>query len=167
MYEKGIGHIEERKTGRDDWAKKKYGISDFSIARKKCKERDKYTCQFCGCHNNLTVHHIDGQAYKPELRSELSNLITLCEPCHVSYHHDYLKGELSTKERFAQWMKFRPYNNNEEELERERKIAEMNKKLFGSENVNSNKTEMSRRQLMQACLNIAIVHGGNLKVNML
>ena len=49
------------------------------------KSRDDYTCQTCGSHKNLQVHHIiqrkDGGSDRPD------NLITLCENCHQKHHN--------------------------------------------------------------------------------
>ena len=49
------------------------------------KSRDNYTCQICGSHGKLEVHHIiprvEGGSDRP------ANLITLCEKCHDTHHH--------------------------------------------------------------------------------
>ncbi|HIV99070.1 MAG TPA: HNH endonuclease [Candidatus Ornithospirochaeta avicola] len=48
------------------------------------KARDGFTCQSCGSHEHLEVHHIiqrrDGGSDRP------ANLITLCEKCHTDHH---------------------------------------------------------------------------------
>ena len=50
-------------------------------------DRDNYTCVFC-CKRGvkLNAHHIKSYAHYPELRYDLSNGITLCEPCHSELH---------------------------------------------------------------------------------
>lgn len=59
----------------DDWAKAKVA----------CLKRDKNTCQRCDKKGNnyerhVTAHHIIPRA--EEGANDLSNLITLCDPCH-------------------------------------------------------------------------------------
>lgn len=53
------------------------------------KERDTFRCQFCNQKENdrdtvygFIVHHIDGN----RRNNELTNLITLCHPCHRFIH---------------------------------------------------------------------------------
>jgi hypothetical protein len=52
--------------------------------------RDVYTCQRCGAPKRgaggLHAHHIKSWAEHPDLRQELSNLITLCNQCHTWVH---------------------------------------------------------------------------------
>lgn len=55
--------------------------------RKSIRERDNYTCQDCGAHQDqlsrkLSVHHIDGG----KDNSDPSNLISLCQSCHGTRH---------------------------------------------------------------------------------
>lgn len=54
--------------------------------RIKCLERDNYTCQKCGCTENLHVHHIKPYANNPKLATKVSNGITLCKDCHKLEH---------------------------------------------------------------------------------
>jgi 5-methylcytosine-specific restriction endonuclease McrA len=55
--------------------------------RRLALERDNHTCQICGLHIRLTVHHIDGNGTtkpKEERNDALDNLITLCRGCHCA-----------------------------------------------------------------------------------
>lgn len=55
----------------------------YRLWREAVYERDDYTCQFCGTRGDrLNPDHIKKFADYPELRFELSNGRTLCEPCH-------------------------------------------------------------------------------------
>ena len=63
---------------------------DWRPQRRKARKRDNYTCQECGKTQQengakLDVHHIvrfgDFDSYKEANR--LSNLVTLCHPCHM------------------------------------------------------------------------------------
>jgi 5-methylcytosine-specific restriction enzyme A len=66
----------------------------WSVVRHNCFERDNYTCQHCGDKNRkgrggqvvLNAHHIKQYHKAPALRLELSNLLTLCQPCHAKVH---------------------------------------------------------------------------------
>lgn len=50
--------------------------------------RDNYTCQRCGARSvQINAHHIKPFAQFPDLRTELSNGVTLCVACHKAVHH--------------------------------------------------------------------------------
>jgi hypothetical protein len=54
-----------------------------------CLVRDKFKCRVCSVESNLRCHHI-----KPKAKGgtdKLSNLMTLCEECHVQHHKKGLK----------------------------------------------------------------------------
>jgi len=49
--------------------------------------RDKYICQKCGARGvEINAHHIKSFKDYPDLRTELSNGITLCKYCHTEEH---------------------------------------------------------------------------------
>lgn len=64
---------------------------DYRIWRKEVYERDNYTCQCCGDEKggNLVAHHIFNYSEHKELRTVISNGITLCKECHQLFHVTY------------------------------------------------------------------------------
>lgn len=59
----------------------------WARARTACFERDDFTCQSCGARGGyLNAHHIKSYRNYPEHRLEVSNLLTLCKPCHDRIH---------------------------------------------------------------------------------
>jgi len=55
--------------------------------RKSVFERDNYTCGICNAKgNSMNAHHIDCWADYPDRRFDISNGVTLCKPCHKSFH---------------------------------------------------------------------------------
>jgi hypothetical protein len=59
--------------------------------RSKVIERDG-RCMECGAEENLHAHHIKNFAEFPQLRTELSNGITLCQSCHRKLHKEQRKN---------------------------------------------------------------------------
>ena len=45
---------------------------------------DRYTCQGCGRHNELNVHHV---TYERLGYERIEDLITLCKRCHADTHY--------------------------------------------------------------------------------
>jgi len=84
--------------------------------REEVYKRDDYTCQYCGdsIGGNLNAHHIEDYSNNPELRTTLSNGITLCKKCHRNFHHQY-GNKINTLEQLEEWMGNRKdaidYNN--------------------------------------------------------
>lgn len=50
--------------------------------------RDNFTCQVCNepYSGKLNAHHINPFAKFPELRMDVDNGMTLCQPCHLYVH---------------------------------------------------------------------------------
>ena len=69
-------------------------------ASHKQHEKSKYNsklllieCEVCKSRTNLHTHHIKSQAEFPELRTQLSNLVCLCESCHMKVHQNKIQIE--------------------------------------------------------------------------
>jgi len=53
----------------------------------KIRKRDNYTCQKCGSHEHLQVHHKKYIKNRLAWEYDDSNLITLCSDCHKKIHN--------------------------------------------------------------------------------
>lgn len=71
------------------------GLPKYKEWRKCVYKLDNYTCQKCGDNKggNLNAHHILSYRANPEVKTEVSNGITLCESCHKDFHHQYGYGD--------------------------------------------------------------------------
>ena len=83
---------EHRMNGRN--------IPGYNEWRSAVYERDNYTCQICGDNKggNLVAHHLEAYNSNPNLRTTISNGITLCEVCHKNFHHQYGRGKNTEKQ---------------------------------------------------------------------
>jgi len=61
-----------------------YGAYWWPIVRDAVLNRDAYTCQMCGCKEQLEVHHIMHRQHGGS--DHPYNLITLCTSCHDRVH---------------------------------------------------------------------------------
>ena len=65
--------------------------AEYQEWREKVFERDSWTCRECGAKREvgsvvLHAHHVKEFATHPEMRLDVSNGLTLCEPCHMALH---------------------------------------------------------------------------------
>ena len=62
----------------------KLARQEYTSIRNQVLKRDGWRCQECGSANNLQVHHLKSRS---RLGSHtMTNLITLCAPCHGKRH---------------------------------------------------------------------------------
>jgi len=60
---------------------------DMKVAREACFRRDDYACRDCGQRGGkLNAHHIYPFQSYPQLKFEVSNVLTLCKHCHDAFH---------------------------------------------------------------------------------
>lgn len=104
------------KGGKNSENQKGRYTSEYKKWKAEVLERDNYTCTCCGLVQNekLEVHHIESFSENEELRTELSNGMTMCAGCHSvlikgSFHNTYgtlkntkkqLEGYLETKNTY-------------------------------------------------------------------
>jgi hypothetical protein len=63
--------------------------TDSRAWRKQVLERDGYRCVKCGGTKRLHAHHLQSWAEAPMLRLDVRNGVTLCEPCHITWHSEH------------------------------------------------------------------------------
>lgn len=75
------------KGGLSKIASRERGMIEMKLWREAVFIRDNYTCQDCGERGRrLNAHHIKPFAKHKEIRTEISNGVTLCEKCHRERH---------------------------------------------------------------------------------
>lgn len=63
---------------------------DYKLWKRACLERDNFTCQISGKYGGeLVVHHINNFADFPELRTAITNGITMTTKIHKAFHKKY------------------------------------------------------------------------------
>jgi len=75
----------------------------FAKIVRKVFERDGFTCDCCNKYGGkLNAHHLESFSTNPDLRLELNNIITLCEPCHLQFHVEYTRKN-NTKDQYLKY----------------------------------------------------------------
>jgi len=75
------------KGGISDERRRERSSMYMREARDACFQRDDYTCRGCGQRGGrLNAHHSWPFQRFPELKYEVSNLVTLCRKCHDAFH---------------------------------------------------------------------------------
>ncbi len=59
--------------------------SETKKIKKIVRQRDRNTCWFCGSHGSI-VHHLNDFANHPEGRTDVNNLVCVCNKCHNDFH---------------------------------------------------------------------------------
>lgn len=76
---------------------------EYTLWRKKCFERDNFTCQISGEYGGeLVIHHMNNFADFPELRTLSENGITLTKRIHKAFHKKYGVRD-NTKEQLKEF----------------------------------------------------------------
>lgn len=92
-YNPNLSDYDRMKLGRYE--------KGYKAFRRKVFARDK-KCVICGHSKNKVVHHLDGYAENPELRTDINNAVALCVECHKKFHSLYGYGG-NTKEQFNEF----------------------------------------------------------------
>lgn len=75
------------------------GNTNYKQWRFSVFKRDDFVCKKCGQKSGiLNAHHIESFNGYPELRTRISNGITLCFNCHKNFHHQYGRGDNNKKQ---------------------------------------------------------------------
>ncbi len=92
---------EENKLAQFRHMKQNYLLSPtWDKKRRAILFRDDYTCQACGCSNNLlSVHHM--RDYKLIPNEPLTSLVALCDDCHTLQHKTH--GFPQTYQEYMKW----------------------------------------------------------------
>lgn len=80
--EKHHSWIDGRSRERDQARSTEMKHGRYREWRRQVFERDRYRCRVCSAKGQMSAHHIRPYGKFENLRYDLSNGITLCQPCH-------------------------------------------------------------------------------------
>ena len=91
---KNIDNGEYKPTTWRDSYREDLNDERWKMKREKILKRDGYKCRWCGCIDNLRVHHKYYNKYPDGSRVRAWDypddaLIVLCRDCHEKYHSKY------------------------------------------------------------------------------
>jgi len=76
--------------GNQDWGHEEYAPGFTGSLKRRVLYRDGHRCRLCGAERIapgwLAIHHVDGS----KIDHQISNLVTLCKPCHMRVHQNGL-----------------------------------------------------------------------------
>ena len=103
---------------------------DYDIWHNKVLIRDNYFCQVCGSKKELEAHHLESFSSTPQLRTILSNGITLCQKCHKNLHHQF--GYIVNEQNFITFFN----DNNISDKNKKYHVDYLKKKQIKKHNFN-------------------------------
>jgi len=95
----------------------------WHAVREKALRRDGHKCQQCGRRDKLDVHHKKQKSIHPKLAYTLSNLVTLCEKCHMAWHKKHGFGKHSYQEVYDKYISHRTH------CRIERRVGKINSRI--------------------------------------
>jgi hypothetical protein len=101
----GEGHPRYNFNLTDEEREIERNYPEYREWRKEVFERDDYTCQVSGERGgDLVAHHLEGYSPNKELRTLVSNGVTMNEYCHKLFHKKYGYRD-NTREQFNEFIK--------------------------------------------------------------
>ena len=105
LREENYFHVQRKGSEHHNW---KGGVSGdrprfmqtsvYKNWRTSVFERDDYLCTICAYQGSgLVAHHLEPYHSNKDLRTCLDNGVTLCTPCHTSFHSIYGKIHFNTE----------------------------------------------------------------------
>lgn len=92
---------------RDDYRRHSKHVTRgprWQALRQQALRRDGFRCVTCGSTYRLEIDHVESVRNRPDLSYELSNLQTLCSPCHTRKTRQEI-GHPEPKPELVAWRK--------------------------------------------------------------